>query len=579
MQTLLEIGLSNALLACVPAVLAVAVSLTCRRPALVHALWLLVLVKLVTPPLLRIPLPWPAPAGVAESDAPVLGEQPEEEESVVEAPTERTAEPGPERLPEPAVEDEPAPAVAPQAEPADVAPEVEAVPEAVEPADVPGWFGWPEAIALAWLAGSLGWFVLAGHRLRRFSRAIGQARPAPADLATRVDKLARAVGLRRAPETRLVPGRLSLMVWGLARPVLLVPESLLERLHDAALDTLLVHELAHLARRDHWVRVLEFFALGLCWWNPLAWFARRELHEAEEQCCDAWVPRVLPGAARTYAAALVDVLDFLSEARPSLPPLACGVGQLHDLKRRLTMIMRGTTPHALGRFAGLTVIGLALLLLPLVPGLGHGQDNTPKGPAPKSGDTREMPRDAGLARARDELKRKLAEVEVLKRKIDLIKRAEELRRATTKAAAAPAGVSIRIEINVQPNTPHAEIVALVKDLEKALGGKDRKVLITVGRRPTGGMGGAVIRPGTRPPAGARPGEMLPVPRTPANVKLPARSRELDTRSAGGLEKKVEALLRELEALRRELRDLKSRPPTPPAGPLPPGAPAPAPKQP
>jgi hypothetical protein len=364
------------------------------------------------------------------------------------------------------------------------------------------------------------------------------------------------------------------MVWGLARPVLLVPESLLDRLNDAALDTLLVHELAHLARRDHWVRVLEFFALGLCWWNPLAWFARRELREAEEQCCDAWVPRVLPGAARTYAAALVDVLDFLSEARPSLPPLACGVGQLHDLKRRLTMIMRGTTPHALGRLAGLTVIGLALLLLPLVPGLGHGQDNTPKAPEPKSGDTKEMPRDASdLARARDELKRKLEEVEVLKRKIDLIRRAEELRRATTKAAPAPAGATIRIEITGLSGKPE-EIAALVKDLKKALGGKDKKVYILIGRSPAGGGAGWVIRPVTQPPMPGRLIEVLPTPGPAPKVKV--RDRGLYARQPDGLEKKVEALLRELEALRRELRELKTRPPTPPGAP--PAGAAPAPKR-
>jgi len=50
------------------------------------------------------------------------------------------------------------------------------------------------------------------------------------------------------------------MIWGAIQPVLLVPEDLPEQLGEEGLDTLLVHELAHVQRRDHWVRVLEFGA-------------------------------------------------------------------------------------------------------------------------------------------------------------------------------------------------------------------------------------------------------------------------------------------------------------------------------
>src|SRR5262249_46062492 len=61
MEPLLRTGLTNALLAGLLAVLAFAASwLLRRRPAVVHALWLLVLVKLVTPPLVGLPI-WPAP--------------------------------------------------------------------------------------------------------------------------------------------------------------------------------------------------------------------------------------------------------------------------------------------------------------------------------------------------------------------------------------------------------------------------------------------------------------------------------------------------------------------------------------
>src|SRR5262245_57907318 len=83
MSTLLAIGLANA--ACA-AVLAVAAWLAGRlrcRPALVHALWLLVLLKLVTPPLVRSGLPWlpaaPAPAPAAPRIAVVPAPAPKPE--------------------------------------------------------------------------------------------------------------------------------------------------------------------------------------------------------------------------------------------------------------------------------------------------------------------------------------------------------------------------------------------------------------------------------------------------------------------------------------------------------------------
>ena len=58
METLLNLGLANALSATVLAVLvAASARLLARRPAILHCLWFLVLLKLLTPPLFEIPLP------------------------------------------------------------------------------------------------------------------------------------------------------------------------------------------------------------------------------------------------------------------------------------------------------------------------------------------------------------------------------------------------------------------------------------------------------------------------------------------------------------------------------------------
>src|SRR5713226_5624097 len=60
------------------AVLAAVVGFVFRRPALTHSLWLLVLLKLITPPLLNIRVPWPerSEPGAGAADTARLSEQP-----------------------------------------------------------------------------------------------------------------------------------------------------------------------------------------------------------------------------------------------------------------------------------------------------------------------------------------------------------------------------------------------------------------------------------------------------------------------------------------------------------------------
>jgi len=72
----LEMVLSNSLMAILLALLAAVVSLFKPRPAVVHGLWLLVLVKLVTPPLVSIPIPgWESNLLEREPATPLIGHQ------------------------------------------------------------------------------------------------------------------------------------------------------------------------------------------------------------------------------------------------------------------------------------------------------------------------------------------------------------------------------------------------------------------------------------------------------------------------------------------------------------------------
>src|SRR5581483_5847036 len=153
------------------------------------------------------------------------------------------------------------------------------------------------------------------------------ARPAPTSVQERGQQLARNMGMARCPGIWLLSCQVSPMLWALlGRPRLLMPANLWDRLPSEQRDTLLVHELAHLRRGDHWVRRLELLVIGLFWWHPVVWWAQRRLQQAEEECCDAWVVATLPSASDAYAEALVATVAFLCRARSVVPVGASGMG-------------------------------------------------------------------------------------------------------------------------------------------------------------------------------------------------------------------------------------------------------------
>jgi beta-lactamase regulating signal transducer with metallopeptidase domain/Skp family chaperone for outer membrane proteins len=600
MNTLLLLGLSNALAALILAVPAALVSRLMRRPALAHVLWLLVLLKLVTPPLLFWPISWPRAEPRAESP-------PKETKQADEV-----------------VNPEPIELVVMEEAPVEWMP-VELATPAAEPTP-PLRIDVETALAGIWLSGAVIWFFLAAYRVGRFRRELRRGIPASAELRDRVKELSNRLGLRLCPEVVLVKGRIPPMLWWVGGiPTLIVPASLIASLSGDALETVLLHELAHYRRRDHWVRMLELMVTGLYWWNPVVWYARRELREAEEQCCDAWVVTALPGSARTYATALVETLDFLAGAGAA-PLGASGVGPVSDLKRRLTMILRDVPPRSLSWAAVMTVLGAAGLVLPVLP--VWAQDaakpvkviffgEKPDEPKKKvvEGDGEEQ-----LKALEAELQQKLAELEkaratlLVHRKLLEAKRAEakeamdeEARRKVEEArksgrkgeeAGRGAGVElrkvddairmwlvkpeqpegVRIEIVVSGEVDPEAVRDWVKKIEAEAPWKGKSIAVRIhkGKAEGGGLKFALVPP--NPPAAPKLGARVPPtvlkPVTPGEPPVlkqvgPGAAFRIEGIKIGdmvkpgessdrinALEKKFDAVLKELEAMRREMKERK-----------------------
>jgi hypothetical protein len=212
-------------------------------------------------------------------------------------------------------------------------------------------------------------------RVWRFQRRIAGGEAAPEWLKAAVAESAAALRVR-TPCVSVMEDIASPMVWGWGPARLLWPEGLERQLSPEGVRAVLVHELAHLRRRDHLVSWLLLAGACVWWWHPLYYLARRRLSCEAEGACDALVTNVLPAARRAYAEALLAVAARSS--RSVAPALNAASGR-RDLERRLTMIMRERVPCRLS--AGWLVVLLAVALVSM-PAWTRGQD-TPK-PTPAS---------------------------------------------------------------------------------------------------------------------------------------------------------------------------------------------------
>src|SRR5208283_531182 len=403
MESLVNALLSNALVATGLALAPLVLSRFGRSPALVHSLWLVVLLKLVTPPLVQVPLaisstaPQVRPPGTADvSSGLTLAARPDRQEvpaRLVQDDSESTEWDGTAQSVDPTVPaggTEPgetggglrfAAAAYETERPHEQDSHAENNPSLITLRNHPRW----EVLALALiLAGGLVCWSLAAVRIIGLKCLLRDIQPAPADLQERVSAVARQLQLRRVPTTWLVPGRIPPMLWTLGcRARLLVPSELWPNLSESQQTALIAHELAHLKRKDHWVRWLDLAVAGLYWWHPVVWWARRGLREAEEQCCDAWAVWATPRGSRSYAAALLAALEFVADAPTAGVAAAAAVisgrGHVSFLKRRMRMIVQARTPKALSWAGRLGVLGLAALILPLAPTWAQNQKaDTPK---------------------------------------------------------------------------------------------------------------------------------------------------------------------------------------------------------
>lgn len=233
-------------------------------------------------------------------------------------------------------------------------------------ASVPAGVDLARMATLVWLAGALlGLVQLAGNAWRLRAR-LG-LRPVSAELAGRVQALARALGVQRVTVSWSNRAATPLML-GLWRHELCISERAHAELTASELDAVLVHELAHARGRDPAWALASSLALRIVFWQPLAWLARRRLAALAELRCDDIARRSAPAAALALSRALVRAAEWLRDRRA--PAIVCGHAMASvrsGLARRVHRLLAepGPTPTGATRAALSLAVG-ALLSMPAI---------------------------------------------------------------------------------------------------------------------------------------------------------------------------------------------------------------------
>ncbi|MBZ5621091.1 MAG: GWxTD domain-containing protein [Acidobacteriia bacterium] len=148
------------------------------------------------------------------------------------------------------------------------------------------------------------------------------------------------------------------VVMGFLRPVILMPVGLLAGLSTDQLESILIHELAHIRRWDYVVNLLQNLVEGLLFYHPAVWWVSGQVRAERENCCDDVVVK-LKGDARGYAAVLATLEENRWPARE--PVLAATGGSLMKRIRRLLQEPEGPRASAAPVLAaGLLVVSLGV---------------------------------------------------------------------------------------------------------------------------------------------------------------------------------------------------------------------------
>ena len=198
--------------------------------------------------------------------------------------------------------------------------------------------GW-ELLLWTWISTSAVVIACSTFKTLRCLRIVMQQRcPADPRISKLLGKLIRHLDIKRPVRLVVTRALIGPAVVGTIRPIILLPEVITRDRDIEQLEPILAHELLHIRRGDLWVGMLQVVAQGMWWFNPLVWLASRSMTWEAERCCDEEAIATLNCSPARYARGLLSILEQKRSLRPV--PAFPGVRAVDITSQRLERIMK-----------------------------------------------------------------------------------------------------------------------------------------------------------------------------------------------------------------------------------------------
>ncbi len=218
-------------------------------------------------------------------------------------------------------------------------------------------------VVLASVSASLIWL--------RWRRMRNTKVPVEPVLLEAVARIAKQLGLRRSVRLLVTTDGFGPALFGVWRPTIVLPQCVLAEKTPQDWEPYLTHELIHLRRGDHWASLLQTVVQVVWWFHPLVWWMNRQICLVRERCCDQESICALAGPPVQYADCLLEVLDAKSKLRPVYGFPGVRPVQITTQRIQEIMTMSKTFQARTPAWCWGLALALAIVVLPGMPLAGE----------------------------------------------------------------------------------------------------------------------------------------------------------------------------------------------------------------
>ena len=225
-------------------------------------------------------------------------------------------------------------------------------------------FSWQEAAALIWFLGSMIFLLRALVGTLQIWKIRKNSYKADLEWQWLISSLQRKLKINQKVKILVSDDCLIPFVWGVFKSVIVVPSMYFTRLSQQEIESILLHELTHIRRRDFLVNLVQIIIESLLFFNPATWWLSGQMKRQREFCCDDSVQQQMSNQS-TYLKALYKVALFSINERPdySIALFKQNSELIMRMKRMLNTPVRHTGNQTIFTASiGVLVVGLMFTL-------------------------------------------------------------------------------------------------------------------------------------------------------------------------------------------------------------------------